>query len=375
MNLDDLKNLPTPAPSGWEPGIEWNGNTGHVTVATKGEQPDPEKINGVLDSSPFLGSDEVMVDWSAKPRVSIHHDDAGNLVQAWYKLALLPRIERSFDVEDLVDSIYDDIHTPTDNKPGWRTIQVGDTHIGKAAVDGGGTAMLAKRWKESVTAALAYGTYEGIHIAFMGDLIEGENSQGGKNIANNDLTLTESLRVARHLVSWTIQEALMRGERVIVSAVPGNHGDTTRLQNRPLTDSHDIDVVSAVQQAFELAGHADRITWYYPEEGSGHIVYDVGGTVFASQHGHLFRGMLKGAETWWAGMCASGAPAAAAHVLMSAHYHSPLVANYTKNKWICFGGALEDKSTWLFEANGASSRPGMLTYVTRGGVPYEFSIV
>ena len=374
-SIDDLKNLSTPAPTGFKPGIEWTGDTGHVTVAAKpGEEPDRNKINGVIDSSPFLSSDEVEVDWSSKPRVSIHHDDNGNAIQIWYKLPLMRRRKGGKDVDDVLDLIYDDIPTPQDCGGGWRTIQIGDTHIGKSALDGAGSDLLVKRWKESITNALHVSMVSGIHLAFMGDLIEGENSQGGKNIANNDLTLTESLRVARHLVSWTIQEALHHAENVIVSAVPGNHGDTTRLQNRPLTDSHDIDIVSAVQQAFELTEHKDRIKWYYPEEGTGHLVYEVDGTIFASTHGHLFKGMLKGAENWWAGMSVSGAPAGAAHILMAAHYHSPLVSNYTRNKWICFGAALEDKSTWLNEQNGASSQPGMLTYLTDGGKPYGFSI-
>ena len=374
-SIDDLKNLSTPAPTGFKPGIEWTGDTGHVTVAAKpGEEPDRDKINGVIDSSPFLTSDEVEVDWSSKPRVSIHHDDNGNAIQIWYKLPLMRRRKGGKDVDDVLDLIYDDIPPIWDRGKAWRTIQIGDTHIGKGALDGAGAQLLVDRWKESFTNALGLSRAEGVHLAFMGDLIEGENSQGGKNIANNDLTLTESLRVARHLVSWTIQESLRCVNKVVVSAVPGNHGDTTRLQNRPLTDSHDIDIVSAVQQAFELTEHKDRITWYYPEEGTGHLVYEVDGTIFASTHGHLFKGMLKGAENWWSGMSVSGAPAGAAHILMAAHYHSPLVSNYTRNKWICFGAALEDKSTWLNEQNGASSQPGMLTYLTDGGKPYGFTI-
>ena len=374
-SIDDLKKLTTPPPAGFRPGIEWTGDTGHVTVAAKpGEEPDRDKINGVIDSSPFLTSDEVEVDWSSKPRVSIHHDDNGNAIQIWYKLPLMRRRKGGKDVDDVLDLIYDDIPKPKLGGDVWRTIQIGDTHIGKSALDGAGSDLLVERWKDSVANALTMSDVKGIHLAFMGDLIEGENSQGGKNIANNDLTLTESLRVARHLVSWTIQEALHQAQEVIVSAVPGNHGDTTRLQNRPLTDSHDIDIVSAVQQAFELTGHKDRIKWYYPEEGTGHLVYEVDGTVFASTHGHLFKGMLKGAENWWSGMSVSGAPAGAAHILMAAHYHSPLVSNYTRNKWICFGAALEDKSTWLNEQNGASSQPGMLTYLTDGGTPYGFTI-
>ena len=374
-SIDDLKNLSTPAPTGFRPGIEWSGDTGHVTVAAKpGEEPDRDKINGVIDSSPFLTSDEVEVDWSSKPRVSIHHDDNGNAIQIWYKLPLMRRRKGGKDVDDVLGLIYDDIPPIWDSGKAWRTIQIGDTHIGKGALDGAGAQLLVDRWKESFTNALGLSRAEGVHLAFMGDLIEGENSQGGKNIANNDLTLTESLRVARHLVSWTIQESLRCVNKVVVSAVPGNHGDTTRLQNRPLTDNHDIDIVSAVQQAFELSPHKDRITWYYPEEGTGHLVYEVDGTIFASTHGHLFKGMLKGAENWWSGMSVSGAPAGAAHILMAAHYHSPLVSNYTRNKWICFGAALEDKSTWLNEQNGASSQPGMLTYLTDGGKPYGFTI-
>lgn len=374
MNLDDLKNLPTPPPVGFQPGIEWDGETGHVTVVTGGEQPEPSEVDKVLDTAPFLNSKEIEVDWSSRPRVSIHHDDAGAVRQIWYKLPLKKRNDYSVDVEDILDLVYDDIPTPEKSVGAWRTIQIGDTHIAKSAVDGAGSALLVERWKTSVLNALNIAPAKGIHLAFMGDLIEGENSQGGKNIANNDLTLTESLRVARHLVSWTIQEALLRAEKVVVSAVPGNHGDTTRLQNRPLTDSHDIDVVSAVQQAFDMTPHKDRITWFYPQEGSGHLVYEVDGTIFASTHGHLFKGQLKGAENWWAGMSVSGEPAGAAHVLMSAHYHSPLVSNYTRNKWICFGAALEDKSTWLNEQNGASSQPGMLTYLTEKGKPYGFTI-
>ena len=31
-SIDDLRKLTTPPPTGWEPGAEWNGNSGHVTT-------------------------------------------------------------------------------------------------------------------------------------------------------------------------------------------------------------------------------------------------------------------------------------------------------------------------------------------------------
>src|SRR5699024_1936371 len=148
-------------------------------------------INGGIGSSPFLSSDGGEVDWSSKPRVSSSHDDNGNATQLWYKLPLMRHRKGGKEGDDVLDLTYHDIPKPKFGGDAWRTMQNGDTHIGKSALDGAGSDLLVKRWKESITNVLDMGTAKGIHLAFMGDLIEGENSQGGKNIANNDLTLTE----------------------------------------------------------------------------------------------------------------------------------------------------------------------------------------
>ena len=66
-SIDDLKNLSTPAPTGFKPGIEWSGDTGHVTVAAKpGEEPDRDKINGVIRSEE-LTSDSSHIEESRMP--------------------------------------------------------------------------------------------------------------------------------------------------------------------------------------------------------------------------------------------------------------------------------------------------------------------
>lgn len=376
MDLDALKSLSTPQPpAGWSPGVTWDGESGYVTTrpTSDTDKPGEDQWDHVLE---HFGLDPAVYMIDGPVRHSAW-EVPNHGTQRSYRARVIMRPERDFDVEDILESIYGEFEDVKPVNKGWRTLQIGDTHLAKGALEGGGTEMIVQRWQESVRAALSMGgTYEGVHVAFLGDLIEGEVSQGGANIAGNDMTLTESLRVARHLVSWTIQEALAVGEKVIVSTVPGNHGMTTRVQNRPHTDSHDIDVVSAVQQAFELAGQSDRISWFYPTPGSAHVVYEVGDTVFASTHGHTFgNGAIAGATKWWAGMCASERPAGAAQILMAGHFHSPAIQNYTDTKWICFGGALEDQSTWIHEKNGTTSKPGILTYVTRGGQPYEFSVV
>ncbi|WP_288833693.1 hypothetical protein [uncultured Corynebacterium sp.] len=370
-SIDDLKRLNTPP--GFEPGIQWDGDTGHITVATQGEQPDPEKVNGVIDSSPFLSSDEVQVDWSARPRVSIHHDDNGNLVQAWYKLPLVRRPDRQFDVDELVDMIGDPavIH---ESRGTWRTILISDTHVGKSEVAGGGSELIAQRWLQSVANALETG-YEGVHVALGGDLIEGYVSQGGRNISETDLTLTEQIRVTQNLVTKTIQMCLEHAPQVVVSVCPGNHGETTRVQGRPMGDSHDIQIVASVQQAFELAGK-DEVTFYYPEPNRGDVTYKAGDDVFTLVHGHKFGGgKMSGAKKWWAGQVMNDRPAAASSVLLAGHFHGFEVANVTARKWVVFGPSLETESTWFANQSGATSRSGVVCFDMIDGEPRKISVV
>ena len=299
----------------------------------------------------------------------------GHGMQSSYRARIVERPERSFDVERLLEDMYlDPEDIPTGRGQVWRTVQIGDTHIGKGALDGGGSDQIIQQWKRSVTAALDCQPRAGIHLAFLGDLIEGQVSQGGANIAGCDLTLTEQLRVARHLVLWTIQQALEAAPRVIVSATPGNHGETTRVQNRPLTDSYDIDIVNAVQQAIGMTELDDFVEFYYPREGDGHVTYQVGDTTFTCAHGHKFGGKMNSAKRWWADMTVHGREPGAAQILLAGHFHSMEIANYTENRWIMFGPSLEQESNWLAQKNGASSRSGVLVFDTDSGTPLNIGI-
>lgn len=373
-SLDDLKNLSSPPPSGWNPGVMWDGEAGYVTTPLRAEEPTPDEVNEILRTS-RLDPEKIIVDWTQKARITSQINGDGELVQCWYKLPIVAKPDRTFDVEDLLDVIHDDIDPPEYVESLWRTIQIGDTHIGKGALDGGGTDVIVQRWKDSVNRALDCDYREGIHLAFLGDLIEGQVSQGGANIAGCDMTLTEQLRVARHMVAWTVNQALDVGQRVIVTAVPGNHGGTTRQQNMPVHDSYDVDIINSVQLAFDMTEQADRIDWFYPEPGTGHITYKVGDTVFTSVHGHRFRGKLSGAEEWWSGMTVNGRAPGAAQIMLAGHFHSMQVSNFTADRWIMFGPSLETQSTWFAESTGASSKPGVLVFDTADGEPMDIGVM
>lgn len=370
-SIDDLATLDAAPPTGWRPGVEWDGQVGHVTTYPMSEQATDDTWDHVLEKF-GLDPDKYMVDGNVRHSV---WDVPGHGLQRSYRARIVERPEHRADVEELLDLIGDpvDIHRHPLHD-GWRTIVIADTHIGKGEADGGGTDAIVERWKKSVVNAIGDQDHVGIHLAFLGDLVEGYVSQNGKNISGCDLTLTEQLRVARHLVTWTVTEALAYADHVIVSATPGNHGEATRVQNVPHTDSYDLDIVSAVQEAFSMSEDADRVTWYYPQN-SAHLTYKVGDTTFTCAHGHLFKGKMQGAEKWWAGMTVNGREPGAAQILLSGHFHSAQFSNFTRDKWIMFAPSLETQSTWFAESTGATSLPGMLTFVTSNGKPKMIEIV
>lgn len=374
-DINDLRKLPTPPPpAGWEPKLQLDGASGHITTPPMpaGQEPDGDAWKHVLER---FGLDSSRYAIEGPVRQSVW-EVPGHGLQTSYRANIVERPERSFEVEELIDSLYTTPeNTPTGRGNTWRTIQISDAHIGKGHLDGGGSDHIIQQWKDSVTKALDCGPRAGIHLAFLGDLIEGQVSQGGANIAGMDLTLTEQLRVARHLILWTIQRAIEAAPRVIVSATAGNHGETTRVQNRPFTDSHDLDIINAVQQAVELTDINDYAEFYYPEEGTAHVTYNVGDTVFSCAHGHLFRGKMAGAEKWLSGMAVNGHTPGAAHILLAGHFHSMQVSNFTENRWIMFGPSLERHSTWFQQRTGATARSGVLAFDTIDGTPFNISVL
>lgn len=374
-DLDKLKALTTPpAPSGWTPGVQWDGETGSVTTYPRedAEAPRNEQWDSVLERF-GLDPERYMVDGPVRHSA---WDVPGHGIQHAHKARIVERPERRFDIEDLLDAVYADPDYPDNPSSGWRTIMLSDTHIGKSEEDGGGSDILVQRWRDSVDRALEDGPFEGINLVFGGDLVEGYVSQHGKNIGGCDLTLTEQIRVASHMVSDTIQQCLGAAEEVVVAAVPGNHGESTRVSNVSMTDSHDLQIVNNVQQALELARLSDRVSFYYPEPNTGDVTYSAGGLTYTVVHGHRFSGgPVNGAEKWWSGQITNDRPAAAADVLLFGHFHGLRAWSYTARRWIMCAPALETESRWFANSTGATGNPGVLVFDDVDGKPTNISIV
>src|SRR5690606_38261694 len=111
-----------------------------------------------------------------------------------YGISVRPRADQSGDVAALVQTLRGDDaaalppRTALDGLPA--VFAVGDTQLGKP--DGDGSEGTVRRFKASVEKAVALydkAPTQSVLIAFLGDLIEGFVSHGGKVAGYSDLTL------------------------------------------------------------------------------------------------------------------------------------------------------------------------------------------
>ena len=255
---------------------------------------------------------------------------------------------------------------------------VGDTQIGKG--DGDGSEGTVRRWRNSLDGTVdrlkvlrrsyRIGT---VCIAFMGDLREGCTGNYPAQKFTTDLSVTQQLAVLEELTFETIGMFAPLTERLIVAAVPGNHGEE-RDQGKAYTipsDNHDVKVIQTAQRGIRLnANHAfDHVEWLYPAGHGLTVAVDLSGVPVGFAHGHQFqRGSSPAAkaEAWWQRQAHAKTAIGDCDVLISGHYHHLLVSAAGRKTHIQTP-ALDGGSTWWANLTGQVSAPGMLSLIVGDG--------
>jgi len=380
---DSLAAMPHAVEAPWTPRADYDGQSGEVATQAYGHELDLDDAEAIDQIIRDAGLDPEKVMCVDHPRVSTW-DVPGHGRQWAYKLRLAPRPKSRANVAAILDGIRPGAPARKKQGPHWATLQIGDVHIGKAAEAGGGTESILRRYRTSLNNAVSELKLldplgiEGVHVAFVGDMIEGVVSQGGRNIALMDLTLTEQIVTAQRLTVQTIRTFADLGYQVKVSAIGGNHGDTQRVQGQAMSDNHDIGIaVAAMDVLRELPQYADTVELVVPPRDQSFMTFPVGDTVFVSVHGHQTSGSSQQAriEKWWAGQALSNQPAAAAQVLMAGHFHTFAHLNIAENRTAIYSPSMEHLSRWYFEKTGATSDRGAVLYLTSGGVVSRLSIL
>ena len=282
---------------------------------------------------------------------------------------------REQNIDELLASIED--YQPVSVRPqgdhGFLVL-IGDMQFGK--IDGDGPAGTVARTIRAINeAADRLERYRllfdigHVHIAWLGDHIEGFVSQGGANVWRTPLTLTEQIRLTRRVMLHALKVFSPLAERVTMAAVPGNHGEPVRFQGTGTTrydDSHDTESLIAVKDTADTFPEAfGHVEFYVPDTDELIVMVDVAGTIIAHHHGHKWR---PGKQfDWWEGQAFNRDSAMhVADLLVAGHlHHEHFETNGSRDYWGI--NALESESTWFRHARGIGGAPGIHVGITKGG--------
>ena len=380
-NLDELKKIqseiseakkpPRKHPEGWEPGITWNGNEGTVTT-----------MGGPLDQA---------ADWSAVLKVwgldpehfevvepilfNVWGNPEGVPNRQWKGKVIRKTVERGVDLEDIIEEIKK--HKP--GKPisfdGSTALVVGISDLQMGKGEGGGSAGIVDRflagidevearWKELLKTGRPL---DRIVVLGLGDLVESCEGHYAMQAFQADLDRREQVKVVRRLIVKALTQWSKFAPKIIVAAVPGNHGEN-RQGGKAFTTFSDNDDVAVFEQVAEiLASNPEaygHVSFIFPQDELT-LTLDVHGTILGLAHGHQARkgGTTAAAKirTWWKDQAYGMRKVADATILVTGHYHHlSILTEGTRTHMQA--PSLDGGSQWFTETAGVKSAPGLLTF-------------
>ena len=364
----DIRNNNTP--ESWKPRLEVDDTNGGYLISkprNAGEIPDAAELLKEFDLDPAAWR----VTGLRRSRWQKYDGD-------WLEAARVTIVPAGFvnkanqeDLEQLIDEVKK-----------WRPAKatkastgdlsavyaIGDTQWGKDAGDGSEGTVRRVLWaldeavirqKELVKTGRNIGT---IVLPQLGDCIEGSTSQNGKVLGRSDLSVTQQVRLGRRILMQWLKTMAPMAENIIVPVVPGNHDEPHRIVISEPTDSWQIEVAAAVQDACAENDALAHIQFRYPEKDYGTLAINLDGTVLGMAHGHQARDLPK----WWAGQATGRTPVGDADILLTAHFHHLKINQVGPRLWIQVP-AMDGGSPWFRERQGLESPTGMVSFVVGDG--------
>lgn len=389
MSLDDdLNSLTNPGdksnyrpsvlakhPSGWEPGVAWDGESGTLTSKPLDSEPnDWSELLAVWDLDPAVFEVVEPVQYRAWDAP----DPEGGLRRLfYYRAAIRRRVESRTSVAELLAVLKEKKPRMGSFEPSedgfMYVVPAGDLQIGKP--DGDGSEGTIRRFVEKTDLSVVRlkelrrlkRPISGVMLPWLGDCIEGLVSQGGALAAAGrlDLTMSEQLRVYRRLMLYQIQQFAGLTDRIIVPVVPGNHDEVQRAGKvvRRYDDSWAIEGAVAVADALKLSNQYDHVSFVFPGVDELTITLDVAGTPVGFAHGHQFgRDPMK----WWAGQAHGMQDIGSATLLLGAHLHHLRIEQGGAKTFIQIP-AMDGGSTWWRHKTGQDAPAAMVSMLVGHG--------
>ena len=331
-----------------------------------GELPDAVSLFKDFDLSP---NDWVVIS-VRKSRWQRYDGEWLEAARVSIKPSATSRGETDFDYNELVSNIskWKPGKVEKSTGPLYAIYAIGDTQYGKDA--GGGTEATINRvlrgieesvdrHKELLKSGRKIGT---VVLPQLGDCIEGNTSQNGKVLGRSDLGVTQQVRLGRRILMAWVKAFAPLCEELWIPVVPGNHDEPHRIMMIDPTDSWQIEVVSAVQDACAENPALSHVKFYYPNPDHATLAIDLGGTTLGMAHGHQGKDMGK----WLHGQATGRTPVGQADVLLTGHFHHFRADQIGPRLWIQVP-AMDGGSAWFRDKSGLESPTGIVSLVVGDG--------
>jgi predicted phosphodiesterase len=370
--VDDARRAKAGYPTGWEPGIRWDGDSGVIVTEPSTEQ--PKSFDHLLA---LWGLDAALYEVVEPAKFRAWDATLDGRVQRLYHFAVQVRTRRAVraDLDGLLAEIkrHKVKPRPAEGAAQSYVVALGDLQLGK--VDGDGTEGTIRRVLNSIDdTALRLKELrrirqpvDTVYLAWLGDCIEGFNSQGGRLAWRVDLPLTEQVRILRRLMLAQVKAFAPLCSRLVVVSVPGNHDEAVRTGDKMSTrydDSWAVEAACSVGDILaENPGAYGHVAVVVPKKDELTVTLDVSGTIVGFAHGHQFKG---GAQKWWAGQAHGMQPIGDATLLLAGHLHHLRVEQEGPKTFVQVP-ALDGGSTWWRHRTGQHSPPGVVSMLVGEG--------
>lgn len=364
-------------PSGWQPSVTYQPN-GSAEVVTLGVgQPSEDDWKSEVEALGVAipeGFTVRLVQVSHDPAAWVRYgqgEDAVTQAVTRRRWAVEPARPKA-DIDELLSAIGKRRPQPpsTDVDNGWAAVlALADWQIGKVAF-GEGSDQTIQRIFDALDKFIAGVKRERkkrpistILLPLLGDMCEGQVSQGGAVLVSSDLTMTEQIRIVRRVLLEHVKALAPLTERLVIPTAPGNHDEPNRiLGGKPRgDDSFLVDVACQIGDALDLAGGYDHVEIVTPDIDDLTVTVEVAGTIVGCAHGHqIKRGQ---AHAWWAKQGHARHRIGAASLLLTGHYHH-LRVEQDGERWWMQAPTTDPGSPWFQQKYGGGGS-GTLTFYTR----------
>lgn len=363
-------------PDGWEPGVEWDGTEGKLTVQTEG--------------SPVW--DDLLTQWGFDPSLfevvepvqfrtwdmAIATDKVQRMY--YYRATIRRRVDGRVELDELLAEVRKwrptkSVRISSELVPSaalvvpWADWQIG------ADDAGGPKATLARftdsigqiqdRWRDLRKIGVPLGR---LVVAGLGDLGEQCTGWYAQQLYRVQLNNRDQRVLVRRMVVQALKEWAPLAPEVTVAFVGGNHGEE-RLGGQSHTDFGDNRDVAVLEDVSEILRESDRFGHVHTVIPNRDLTLtlDLFGTIVGLAHGHQI-GKASGsspglkAQAWWKDQMKAMRPIGDADLLLTGHFHHLLIQSVGPRTHIQMP-ALHGGSDWWDAVKGGGDPPGQVSLV------------